>query len=61
MPEASLKGTDYARDIIATMERETISRDARKRMAETAIQFGRYDGAAIMVWRDYLRTFEVAK
>lgn len=52
------KGPDYARDIIATIERETKSRAARKRMAELAIgRLGNYTPEAKDVWRAYLATF----
>lgn len=52
-----MKNAEYARDIIATMERETKSRATRQRMAEIAIRIGNYDDEAKQVWREYLRTF----
>lgn len=53
-------GPDYARARIAELEAETPSRKARKRLAEIVLMradVGRYDAAALQVWRDYLATF----
>ena len=53
-----MKNADYARDIIATMERETKSKAARKRMAEIVLERGNYDAHAMQVWHDYLKTLK---
>lgn len=52
-----MKSADYARDVIATMERETKSKAARKRMAELVLSHGNYDQEAMQIWRDYLESF----
>lgn len=49
-----MKNASYAKEIIATMEVETKSKSARKRMAELAIKVGNYDYAANKVWAEYL-------
>ena len=52
-----LKDSTYARDIIATMERETKSRAARRRMAEIAAgPLGQYTEEAKALWREYLQS-----
>lgn len=53
-PTSTPKGAAYAREIIATMERETKSVAARKQLAESAIRRGNYDDAGKAVFRDYL-------
>lgn len=53
-PNRAPKGADYARDIIATMERETKSRKARVRLAEIAISHGNYTDEAKQEFRNYL-------
>jgi len=53
-----MKNADYARDNIATMERETKSKAARKRRAQLALERGNYDAPAKQVWREYLETFK---
>lgn len=48
---------DEVREIIATLERETKSRAARLRMAESAIIHGNVTDEGRDVWRDYAATF----
>ena len=55
--DMEMKNAEYARDIIATMERDTKSRAARKRMAELAVKIGNYDDEAKTVWSEYLESF----
>ena len=52
-----MKNAEYAKTIIATLEAETKSKAARKRMAEMAIKIGNYDAAAKNVFAEYLKTF----
>lgn len=47
---------DEARDIIATMERETRSKAARVRLAEAAIRIGNVSPEGKDVYRTYLET-----
>ena len=46
---------EQVREIIETMERETKSKPARRRMAEVAIAFGNVTQEGRQVWRDYLK------
>lgn len=55
--EIDMKNASFARNIIATMEAETKSKAARKRMAEMAIKIGNYDAEAKAVFAEYLKTF----
>lgn len=55
--EIDMKTASFARQIIATMEAETKSKAARKRMAEMAIKIGKYDAEAKAVFAEYLKTF----
>lgn len=55
--ENIMKNAAYAKDIIATMEVETNSKAARKRMAEMAVKVGNYDDEAKAVWAEYLKKF----
>ena len=50
----------YARQIIATMNRETRSRKARLSLARLAIKLGNYDAAGKAVFADYLKREETA-
>lgn len=52
-----MKNASFARNIITTMEAETKSKAARKRMAEMAIKIGNYDAEAKAVFAEYLKTF----
>lgn len=54
--EITMKNAAYAKMIIATMEAETKSKAARKRMAEMAIKIGNYDDDAKVVFSDYIKT-----
>lgn len=55
------KDAAFARDAIASLERECRSRPARKRMAELALgRHGNYTPEGKAVWGEYLATFEGA-
>lgn len=53
---SAIKGADYAREMVAGLERDTKQLAARKAMARLAIKHGNYDEAAKDVWRAYLET-----
>ena len=54
MNYVGIKGADYARAVVREWEENDMKMDARERLADAAINIGKYTDDAKAFWRDYL-------